>query len=99
MPVGAAEGKCRDEDCEKSHFFWEYDSSVVKGPAQSSRAAMSPSPWKATAHASLAFYIHVGWDYYVYVGSDRPCDRSVKLARQLGLFIHQPFESPHLERE
>jgi hypothetical protein len=45
------------------------------------------------------FYIHVGWDYYVYVGSDRPCDRSVKLARQLGLFIHQPFESPHLERE
>ncbi|MDP9222300.1 MAG: hypothetical protein M3P18_00305 [Actinomycetota bacterium] len=39
------------------------------------------------------FYIHVGWDYYVYVGSDRPCERSVKLARQLGLFIDQPFES------
>jgi hypothetical protein len=44
------------------------------------------------------FYIHVGWDYYLYVGSDRPCERSVKLAKQLGLFINQPFESPHIER-
>jgi hypothetical protein len=44
------------------------------------------------------FYIHVGWDYYLYVGSNCSCRRSVDLAGQLGLFIDEPFASPYLER-
>lgn len=45
------------------------------------------------------FYIHVGWDYYVYVGADSPCDRSVELAQQSGLFIDRDFPSPYLSED
>jgi hypothetical protein len=42
------------------------------------------------------FYLHVGWDYYVYVGSHVPCERSVELAEQNGLFVDCDFPSPYL---
>ena len=42
------------------------------------------------------FYIHVGWDYYVYVGTTEPCERSVALARANGLFVDKGFVSPYL---
>jgi len=42
------------------------------------------------------FYVHVGWDYYVYVGTDRPCDGSVSLAEREGLFVDRDFPSPYL---
>lgn len=45
------------------------------------------------------FYIHVGYDYYVFVGTDRPCDRSVALAEEKGLFVDRDFRSPYLPRE
>jgi len=45
------------------------------------------------------FYIHVGWDYYVYVGTESPCDRSVELAQQRGLFVDRDFPSPYLSEE
>ena len=40
-------------------------------------------------------YIHVGYDYYVYVGSDRSVETSVLLAKRLGLFVDRDFPSPH----
>jgi hypothetical protein len=43
------------------------------------------------------FFIHVGWDYYIYVGSDRACIRSVEMAERLGLFVDREFKSPYLE--
>src|SRR5262245_16505657 len=45
------------------------------------------------------FYIHVGWDYYVYVGTDKPCERSIALAEQQGLFVDRDFTSPYLARD
>jgi hypothetical protein len=42
------------------------------------------------------FYIHVGYDYYMYVGSDRACPRSVRRAHELGLFVDEDFPSPQL---
>ena len=42
------------------------------------------------------FYIHVGWDYYLYVGCDQPCERSVALAEEKGLFVDRDFPSPYL---
>jgi hypothetical protein len=45
------------------------------------------------------FYIHIGWDYYVYVGTDRPCERSVALAESVGLFVDRDFTSPYLSDE
>jgi hypothetical protein len=45
------------------------------------------------------FYIHVGWDYHVYVGTDLPCEASVELAQQRGLFVDRDFPSPYLSEE
>lgn len=45
------------------------------------------------------FYLHVGWDYYLYVGTDRPCDRSVAVAQERGLFVDGDFPSPYLEHD
>jgi len=42
------------------------------------------------------FYIHVGWDYYLYVGSERPCEESVAQAKSVGLFVDGDFPSPYL---
>jgi hypothetical protein len=39
-------------------------------------------------------FIHLGWDYYMYVGASRPCPGAAALARQLGLFV-EPFRSPY----
>ena len=45
------------------------------------------------------FYIHVGWDYYVYVGTEQPCERSVALAEAKGLYVDRDFPSPYLQRD
>jgi hypothetical protein len=45
------------------------------------------------------FYIHVGWDYYLYVGTEQPCERSVALAKSHGLFVDRDFPSPHRPRD
>lgn len=39
-------------------------------------------------------YIHVGWDYYMYVGVPRPVPESRRIAREAGLFV-EVFESPY----
>ncbi|PKW12456.1 small subunit ribosomal protein S1 [Streptomyces sp. 1222.5] len=41
------------------------------------------------------FTIHVGWDQYVYVSSDRPCDAAVAQTRELGLFAQPISASPY----
>ncbi len=41
-----------------------------------------------------AFTVHVGWDQYVYVGSDRPCADAVVRTRELGLFPEALTASP-----
>jgi small subunit ribosomal protein S1 len=43
------------------------------------------------------FYVHVGYDYYLYVGTSGPCDNSVRLTEARGLFGDRDFRSPHLE--
>ncbi|CAL9666290.1 hypothetical protein [Streptomyces sp. Tu 3180] len=41
------------------------------------------------------FTVHVGWDQYVYVGSDRPCVDAVARTRELGLFPEPLTASPY----
>ena len=41
-------------------------------------------------------FIHVGYDYYMYVGVPMACPDAVTLARQFGLFP-EPFRSPYRE--
>jgi hypothetical protein len=40
------------------------------------------------------FFIHFGYDYYMYIGSWAPCLDSIAYASQLGLFV-EPFTSPY----
>ncbi|MFD3442663.1 S1 RNA-binding domain-containing protein [Streptomyces sp. NPDC058685] len=41
------------------------------------------------------FFVHVGWDQYVYVGSTGPCARAVTHAHELGLFAERLDVSPY----
>lgn len=41
------------------------------------------------------FSVHVGWDQYVYVGSDRPCADAVARTRTIGLFPEPLSASPY----
>jgi small subunit ribosomal protein S1 len=40
-------------------------------------------------------YVNVGWDYYVYVGSHRSCERTLAKASELGLFVDKDFPTPY----
>jgi small subunit ribosomal protein S1 len=42
-----------------------------------------------------SFFVHVGWDQYVYVGSSAPCARAVARTRALGLFPERLDVSPY----
>jgi hypothetical protein len=41
-------------------------------------------------------FVHLGYDYYMYVGVPRPCPKAEELARRLELFV-EPFQSPYRE--
>ena len=39
-------------------------------------------------------FIHVGYDYYMYLGVPAACPKAAELAVSLGLFV-EPFQSPY----
>ncbi|MFI9829103.1 RNA-binding protein [Streptomyces sp. NPDC051913] len=41
------------------------------------------------------FAVHVGWDQYLYVGSDRACEQALARTRALGLFPERLAASPY----
>ena len=41
------------------------------------------------------FFVHIGWDQYMYVGSAEPCDDAVAHTRGLGLFPERLTASPY----
>jgi hypothetical protein len=41
-------------------------------------------------------FIHIGWDYYMYVGVPRRCPKAARHARKLGLFVEE-LGSPYRE--
>ncbi|WP_328876023.1 S1 RNA-binding domain-containing protein [Streptomyces sp. NBC_00287] len=42
-----------------------------------------------------AFAVHVGWDQYVYVSSEQPCESALARTRALGLFPERLQASPY----
>ncbi|MGV9925171.1 S1 RNA-binding domain-containing protein [Nocardia rhamnosiphila] len=42
-----------------------------------------------------AFAVHVGWDQYLYIGSNRPCEAALSRTRSLGLFPELLDASPY----
>ncbi|MGW4381318.1 S1 RNA-binding domain-containing protein [Kitasatospora sp. NPDC004531] len=47
--------------------------------------------------AGDGFFVHIGYDQYMYIGTDRPCERAAAQARRLGLFPEPVPESPYEE--
>lgn len=41
------------------------------------------------------FYVHFGWDYYMYIGSTHPSPLSIKRSSELGLFVEE-MVSPYI---
>jgi len=39
-------------------------------------------------------FVHVGYDYYLYVGVPSPCSESIRIAHSRGLFVEK-YESPY----
>lgn len=39
-------------------------------------------------------FVHVGWDYYMYLGVPRPCPAARRKAEELGLYV-EDFASPY----
>ena len=44
--------------------------------------------------AGLKFYLHFGYDFYMYVGSISPSTEAIRYAERSGLFV-EPMESPY----
>jgi len=40
------------------------------------------------------FFVHFGYDYYMYIGADRECMKAIDAVLQSGLFVER-FESPY----
>ncbi len=45
--------------------------------------------------AEDSFYIHFGYDFYMYIGSIYDCRKSIRNIELSGLYV-EPFESPYL---
>lgn len=43
-------------------------------------------------------FVHIGWDYYMYVGVSHPCPSAEKLADDVGLYVEE-FKSPYSESD
>ncbi|MFD5815967.1 RNA-binding protein [Streptomyces sp. NPDC127038] len=58
------------------------------------RVMLRDGAWCRLEHQDR-FTVHVGWDQYVYVGSDRPCEAAVARTHELGLFAEPITASPY----
>lgn len=43
---------------------------------------------------SKDMFVHFGWDYYMYIGSSKTCEKYIEKIRELGLFVEE-YVSPY----
>jgi hypothetical protein len=48
----------------------------------------------AKLHAPRRAFVHFGWDFYMYIGSSRPCPAAIDETEKAGLFV-EPYHSPY----
>ncbi|MGW4507259.1 RNA-binding protein [Streptomyces sp. NPDC004436] len=74
-----------------------HDGAVVSLPValELVRAMLRDQGAWCRLEAGNAFTVHVGWDQYVYVGSDRLSSEAVARTRELGLFPEPMTASPY----
>jgi hypothetical protein len=72
--------------------------SSLLGPAEAAevvRRVLRDEFWCRLEGAGA--FVHLGYDYYMYVGVPVACPGAVAQARQFGLFV-EPFRSPYNEQ-
>ncbi|WP_344016887.1 S1 RNA-binding domain-containing protein [Kitasatospora atroaurantiaca] len=74
-----------------------YDGALMPVPVglELVRAMLRDSGVWCRLEVEDAFAVHVGWDQYVYVGSNAPCEAAVARTRELGLFPEPVDVSPY----
>ncbi|HEV2916429.1 MAG TPA: hypothetical protein VGW78_01645 [Candidatus Babeliales bacterium] len=45
-----------------------------------------------------SMYVHFGWDYYMYIGSNKKCSSAVTTIKKTGLFV-ETFVSPYSDED
>lgn len=43
-----------------------------------------------------SMFVHFGYDYYMYIGSNKMCKKTIDKIMKMGLFV-EPYSSPYLE--
>ncbi|MGC5019973.1 hypothetical protein [Micromonospora sp. DT47] len=59
------------------------------------RLMLRGGPGWCRLEAEEDFFVHVGWDQYVYIGSTDPCERAVAHAHRHRLFAKRIAQSPY----
>ncbi|MEU3296694.1 S1 RNA-binding domain-containing protein [Streptomyces longwoodensis] len=59
------------------------------------RAMLRDSGAWCRLESGEAFAVHVGWDQYLYIGSNKPCETALARTRALGLFPERIAASPY----
>ncbi len=76
---------------EHGHYTGAEDTVSDHGPVEAAYLAAFAAFAEASGidrlEAGHAFTVHVGWDQYMYVGSDRPCAEAVVRLLQTGVSV------------
>lgn len=59
------------------------------------RLVLREHMWCKLEKSSLMF-VHFGYDYYMYIGSDRKCNKAIEKVIKSGLFVEE-YQSPYKE--
>lgn len=60
------------------------------------RRVLRGETWCDFQSAEGDFYVHFGYDYYMYIGSHSRCPEAIARATAGGLFVEPDVPSPHL---
>ncbi|MFF2776113.1 S1 RNA-binding domain-containing protein [Streptomyces sp. NPDC058052] len=74
-----------------------HDGALVSIPVATElvRAMLRDNGAWCRLEAEGAFTVHVGWDQYLYIGSNLPCEAALARSRALGLFPERLDASPY----
>lgn len=100
------------EDCLETGRFSDYytaemenvyvtirEGDIVKSPniEHLIRLILRENIWCKFKYSS-DFYLHFGYDYYMYLGGSRDCTKVIKDIANIGLYV-EPYESPYWDEE
>jgi hypothetical protein len=88
------EGQYSKEVIEIFHSVKDQQLLTVKEVEQISKLILREQLW-CKLSCGRSFFVHFGYDYYMYIGSERACEDVIKTIKRSGLFVEQ-LESPYI---